>query len=89
VGIIGRMPTYHAMDKTLFQIETAFTYHPPQPGQAERYKLLRDKAHELAVLVTQETPPSREQSQALTNLEQVIMWANAAIARNETAPRAA
>lgn len=29
------------------------------------------------------TPKSREQSTALTNLDQVVFWANAAIARNE------
>jgi hypothetical protein len=29
------------------------------------------------------TPESREQSLALTNLEQAVMWANAAIARRE------
>lgn len=40
-------------------------------------------AKELAYMICQNTPTSREQSLALTNLEQAIFWANAAIARNE------
>ena len=34
----------------------------------------------------EKAPQSREQSLALTNVEQAIFWANAAIARNEGAP---
>lgn len=64
-------------------IETNFTYHPPLPGQPERYQLIRSKAKELAVLLEQECPQSRELSLAMTNLEQSVFWANAAIARNE------
>ena len=55
----------------------------PQPGQPERYVMLRDKAKELAMLLADECPDSREKSLALTKLEESIMWANAAIARNE------
>lgn len=65
------------------QIEHAFTYHPPKPGQPERYAAIRDKAKELALLIDAECPDSREKSVALTNLEQVVMWTNAGIARNE------
>lgn len=65
------------------QIEVAFTYHPPKPGQPERYTAIRDKAKELALLIFDNTPVSREQSLALTDLEQCVMWANAAIARHE------
>ncbi len=41
------------------------------------------KAKELAELMTNVCPPSRELSVALTELETSVMWANAAIARNE------
>ena len=60
-----------------------FTYHPPKNGQAERYENLRAQGLHLARLVSEHTPPSREQSLALTHLEQAVMWANAAIARHE------
>lgn len=65
------------------QIEKAFTYHPPKNDQPGRYIELREKAKELAYLYDQLCPNSREKSLALTNLEQSVMWANSAIARNE------
>lgn len=65
------------------QIEKAFTYHPPKGGQPERYTALRDKAKEFAEMIDAQCPNSRERSVALTKLEETVMWANAAIARNE------
>lgn len=65
------------------QIANNFTYHPPKDDQQIRYVMLRDAAKQLAEQIAQNTPPSREQALALTNLEQAIFWANAAIARNE------
>ena len=62
-------------------IETNFTYHSPNENQVDRYKLLRDKAKELAYAIDERCPSSREKSLALTNLEQAVMWANASIAR--------
>lgn len=64
-------------------LEKNFMYHAPKSGQPERYGRIRDKAKELAYLITQECPPSRERSVALTELETSVFWANAAIARNE------
>lgn len=59
-----------------------FTYHPP-PDEAtvQKYQRLREKARELATMIRDDCPHSRESSLALTNLEEAIMWANAAIAR--------
>ena len=64
-------------------IEKAFTYHPPKEGQPARYTLLRDATKELAKLIDQQCPNSREKSLAMTKLEECNMWANAVIARNE------
>lgn len=68
---------------TQADFDNRFTYHAPLPGQAERYQSLRDQAKGLAEAIVAGTPESREQSLALTNLEQAVFWANAAIARNE------
>lgn len=65
------------------ELKRRFTYHPPKDDQPERYTLLRDLAETLAEQVVYCTPVSREQSLAFTHLEQAVMWANAAIARNE------
>lgn len=64
-------------------IDRNFTYHPPKPGQPERYAAIRAKAKELAELIDAECPQSRERSIAMTDLENCVMWANASIARNE------
>lgn len=64
-------------------IDRNFTYHVPVGTQADRYTEIREHAKRFAHLIVQKSPASREQSLALTNLEQVVMWTNAAIARNE------
>lgn len=76
-------PKYPITDRTDTQIGAAFTYHAPKEDQPPRYSLIRSTAESLARTIVANTPPSREQSLALTNLEQAVMWANAAIARNE------
>ncbi|QWU18454.1 hypothetical protein KP014_20135 [Paenibacillus sophorae] len=64
-------------------IENNFSYHPPKVGQSEKYQQIREKAKEFAYLIDELAPSSREKSLAMTNLEQSVFWANAAIARNE------
>lgn len=65
------------------QIDNNFKYHAPKEGQPAKYEAIREKAKELAYLIDQSCPKSREKSLAITNLEQSVMWANASIARNE------
>jgi hypothetical protein len=74
---------YPVSDQDLAQLEKVFTYHAPKDDQPERYVALRNSARSLAQMIYGLVPPSRERAVALTNLEQVIFWANAAIARNE------
>ena len=64
------------------QLENNFKYHQPKDGQPEKYDKLRNKAKELAYLIDELCPKSREQALAITKLEEASMWANAAIARN-------
>jgi hypothetical protein len=71
-----------ATDKVLTErIENDFVYHPPKGDQAERYTRLRGEAKSLALSIASLCPAGREQSLALTHLEQAVMWANAGIAR--------
>ena len=74
---------YQMTDQDAEEIKKRFTYHKPQGDQPERYELLRNKAASLAEQIILNCPRSREQSLALTHLEEAIMWANAGIARNE------
>lgn len=63
-------------------IEKRFTYHSPK-GREHRFPILRDNAKSLAYEIKKQCPDSRERSLALTKLEEVIMWANASIARED------
>ena len=65
------------------EIDNRFTYHTPHDSQIERYQTIRDMLKDTANKLVLLTPKSREQSLALTKLEEVVFWANAAIARNE------
>jgi hypothetical protein len=64
------------------QIENNFRYYPPKEGQPEKYKQIRDESKNLALTIDSICPNSREKSLSVTKLEEVVMWANAAIARN-------
>ena len=65
------------------QIQKNFTYYSPSAVQVEKYDELRQQAKEFAQTIDQLCPNSREKSLAITKLEEVVMWANASIARNE------
>lgn len=58
-----------------------YKYHAPKEGQPAKYEEIRAKAKELAILIDELCPDSREKSVAFTQLETAVMWANAAIAR--------
>ncbi len=69
-------------EKQISDLNRRFTYHPPNGSQPERYVAIREKAKELAFLIAMTSKESREQSTALTKVEEAVFWANAGIARN-------
>lgn len=66
-----------------YDIEKNFESHKMNEIQLEYSRLLRDQAKELANNINLGLAPSREKHFALTKLEECLMWANAAIAREE------
>lgn len=66
----------------LHELQNIFTYHSPKPGQPELYAALRSKALELAILINESCPESREKDESLKGLETAIFYANASIARH-------
>lgn len=64
-------------------IVNRFSYHPPKSGQAVKYEGIRSLALEYALKLSEICPPSRELATAMTKLDEVVFFANAAIARNE------
>lgn len=66
------------------RIDHDFTNHPPvDPGVVDTFEILRLTFKDAAHTVVDRCPASREQSLALTNLEQGLMYAIAAVARNQ------
>jgi hypothetical protein len=65
-------------------LDSRFTYHAPKTGQDAKYRVIRETARNLASLINEDCPESREKSLAFTHLEETVMWANAAIARHGT-----
>ncbi|MHB8573663.1 MAG: Acb2/Tad1 domain-containing protein [Candidatus Dormibacteria bacterium] len=51
-------------------------------GKADRHARIRMHCEAAAGAIVAETPECREQSLAITAMEEAMMWANAAIARN-------
>ncbi len=74
---------YEPSEQNKKQIENNFKYHTPKDGQSQKYEQIRAMAKSFAADLVTLCPPSRELSLALTELENAVMWANAAIARNE------
>jgi hypothetical protein len=62
------------------EIVTRFTYHPATEATGEIHGTLRALHMELAFKIQEITPQSREQSLALTALQESLLWSNAAIA---------
>jgi hypothetical protein len=74
--------------RLLVDLENRFTYHPPTEQQIEIYAAIRQAALEEASMLAHWLPSCRETSLALTHLEEVVFWANAAIARHGLTPEA-
>jgi hypothetical protein len=66
------------------EIANRFTYHAPSGTQAARYEQIRHMAGLFAQELVKLAPESRELSTALTKLDEVVFWTNAAIARRES-----
>jgi len=65
------------------EIGVRFTYHAPKEGQPGTYEAIRNFAGDYANCLRALCPESRELSLAITKLEEVVFWANAAVARRE------
>ena len=63
------------------ELTIRFTYHPPIGNQATTYEQIRKEAALFAGSIRNQTPICREQSLAITKIEEAVFWANAAIAR--------
>lgn len=64
-----------------------FRHHPPVSEAVQsKFIAIRSKCADLALHINDNIPEGREKSLAITHLEEVMFWANAAIARNQPVP---
>lgn len=69
------------MDNT--DLHNRFDFHPATTEEKKNeHTAIRMLCLELALNINARVPEGREKSLAITHLEEVMLWANAAIARN-------
>jgi hypothetical protein len=73
----------HQMHITTDDLRNRFQFHPPKDNTAaDQHDRVRNACLDAAEELVRVTGPmSREQSLAITKLEEAMFWANAAIAR--------
>lgn len=63
-------------------LDNRFGYHKPTSQNiVDFHQGIRVACHELALIVEEHVPESREKSLAMTKIEEAMFWANAGIAR--------
>lgn len=73
-----------ALETIKTRVKHDFGYHAPKiPKVGEMHGEIRTKCEELAQFILVTVPTGREQANAITRLEEVMMWANAGLARNQ------
>lgn len=62
-------------------LDRRFAFHPAGGAKGHRHDQVRTLCRGLADYLNDLLPDGREKSLAITHLEEVMMWGNAAIAR--------
>lgn len=68
------------------EILRRFTYVPPDEAAKEKHAQIRNAAITFASIIDETVPDGREKAEALTNVQNALMYANAAIATCKPTP---
>ena len=67
------------------EIERRFAFHAATTDEKRNaHSSVRRRCWDLANFLNESLPDGREKSLAITHLEEVMMWGNASLARNNT-----
>lgn len=81
VPAVSDSPSYHDPSSSA-DITNRFRFHPADTNERiVAHERVRHLCHHLAHALDRDLPPGCEKSLALTKLEEVMFWGNAAIAR--------
>jgi hypothetical protein len=69
-------------DELISNLENQFGYHMAQGAQPVQYATVRGTCLDLAKMIAVICPESEERRMAIRRLNEVMFWANAAIARH-------
>ena len=64
-------------------IDNRFAFHPANDEKGKSHECVRSECRKLAYYLNELLSEGREKSLAVTHLEEVMMWSNAAIARSD------
>ena len=64
------------------EINDRVDYHPPGEAAKKRHEAIRLGVAKLMLSIGALVPEGREQSIAITKIEEAMFWANAGVARN-------
>ena len=67
-------------------LDNRFRFHPANSETGMKHAEVRDACRSFAGFLNERLPEGREKSLAITHLEEVMLWSNAAIARPPLAP---
>ncbi|MEO8128358.1 MAG: hypothetical protein ABI822_14760 [Bryobacteraceae bacterium] len=73
----------HAAAISSADLLNRFTYRPLNAEQVHRYDMIRAEGLGFSKMLLQACPRSPEQTLAIRKIEEAVMWASSAIARNE------
>lgn len=63
------------------ELDSRFDYHAPDSTRVLEHERIRNECKQFAAWFDIKLPEGREKALAMTRLEEVMFWANAAIAR--------
>lgn len=64
------------------EINSRVHYHRPSEAAKQRHERIREMVAETIRTICEAVPEGREQSTAITKVEEAMFWSNAGIARN-------